>query len=291
MLEKSPSTEVIVNSKPENKSLLKRVGVYLGIAALLLSTEACANGNDGATKKVQSSKTTTSITPSTTTTVSPLKTNPSSEFLGAMEIVRKGPDEKSSQDSKVVHRLNNGIWTETPYGESVDPNSMYYYGFVYNQNTAPLGTPGETSLISGHDVTQINAPITLDGNNYNQTEVTHSVDARPVAGAPNLGIGNMELGDEFIIYLNKPGNKEEVLTYTIDNRYIISQNDNSGVQALANKPTINPNSNQLTYYDCWEPYTKDYFEVFNASLTSEKLINGNSSIPGPQPPVINPSLS
>jgi len=245
------------------------------------------HAKDIAPKPIQS--TTTSELPTTATTVALEMTSPSGKFIGALELLRKGPHEtKGSSDLMVVHRLNNGIWTPTKAGMAVNPNPMLNYGPVYIQNTAPFGTQGETSLIAAHDVTPIDAPVTINGSTYNQSVVTHSMNASPNLTNPNGGIGNMEIDDQIIIYLNQPDNTEKVLTYTINKRYIIDPNDAQQVQALANpQESLSNSDSQLTYYDCWTPGSANYREVFNAILKSTNIVPGNASYPGIETPQLN----
>lgn len=287
------------NSHNKTPSRKRRVIAAITVAGLAMS--ACSASPSTKSASVARPNTakptvtpTTEAPTTTTTTLPPEVLYPSSEFLGAMQLVRTGPDETNSTnsgDQTVTHRLNNGIWTSTPFGEAPDPNSMYGDGFVYNQNSALFGTIGKTSLVSGHDVTPIDAPVTLNGVNSDQSEVTHSMEARPDPNNPSGGIGNLELGDQFVVTINLPDNQEKVFTYTIDNRYIISQSDSAAKEAMADPPS-NPNVSQLTYYDCWEPYTKTYYEVFNADLTSPPTTtSGNVSYTGANSPITNQSLS
>lgn len=252
-----------------------------------------AHNTHQATKPHHHKKTKTTLT-TTPTTVSPEISRPSDQFLGAIELVRKGADETDKADATVYHRLNAATWVTRSNVLAVDPLPMLNYGGVYNQSTAPFGTLGQTTLVSEHDVTALNAPVTVDGHTYNQREATASANAAPVySNAPlyspvsiqaaNEGHGNMDTGDEIVVYLNNPNNTETIDTYTITNRYIINPTDNTEVQALANPPS-SPNVSQLTYYDCWPSHTADYREVFNATLTSTNTAVGNVTFTGTQAP-------
>jgi hypothetical protein len=279
----------------KSASVKRRLKVAVSVALLAVASAACTTSsahNKSSSPTANSSKKTTTATTAlptptttTTTTLPPQVTKPSGKFLGAMEIVRDAPGEVDYSDSTVIHRLNNGIWeTSTSGAAEVDTNSMLAYGFSYFQNTAPFGTIGETSVTASHDVTRINANVYLNGINYNQPEVTQNIDVPPQDDIPNL-----DLGDKFVIYLDQPDNKMEVLTYQIDQTpYTFPQSDTAELNALANPPT-NPAESQLIDVTCFPPYTEDDWEVFPADLVSTQIVTGNASYFGTEPPIHNPS--
>ena len=294
--------EKLIDDSQDNKpnKVIKRV-VTLAVGAIVVAgsyigLESGSSATPVKSRPVASSTTKSSnkavkkaeIPSTTSTTVTPTpiprsQAYPSGAFLGSMEIVRKGSNETNSLDATVTHRLNDGMWTAN--NASVDPTEMLDYGFVYNQNTASFGTVGETTLVANHDVTRINAPVVQNGITYNAPWVTHSFDANPAAG-----IGNMDVGDEFIVALNNANNTQTVYTYDIVDRSVIDANNVAEIQALADPPT-NPNVSQLRDYDCWTPGQDTEREVFTADLVGPpKVVPGVASFSGTETPINNGQL-
>ena len=220
---------------------------------------------------------------------SPEFRRPSGEFIGAMRILRLNPNELDQPDSKeyseVTHRLNNGIWTSKSRGISVDPTPMLNYGAVYNQQSAPFGTKGATSVIAEHDVTKNYSPVNLNGTIYSQTENMFFPYAGSDENNPNAGQGNLEVGDEIQVFKNNPNNTETVFTYKIDQKpYLLNFNIDSDVQSLGNAPN-NLEESQLRVYTCWPQGTSAFRQVYDAALISKSTISGNASYQGSELPI------
>jgi hypothetical protein len=283
--------ELAKTSDEKSGRLKQRVKVVAGVALVSLVSCGCAGvrvSSSPSTKNTAPTSATTTEAPTTTTTTTlpPDAPNSSGKFLGAMEILRNASNEVNTFDAQVTHRLNNGLVNTTNGITSVDPNSMLAYGFVYYQNTAPFGTIGGTSVVAGHDVTHINANIYLNGHNYIQPEVTEFTQT---PGGPPTNEYEVEVGDEFIIYLNLPGNEEKVLTYEVEQQpYTIPQTNIAEFEAIADPPA-NLSISQLADYTCYPPGTKDDWLITDADLISTKIMSGNGSYFGTEPPIHNPS--
>lgn len=275
----------------------KRGIVATGVTLLGVTASACGVSHSTASPKLPvrptpvirpyMPPTTLEAPTTTTTTVSPEIKYKSGTPVGAIQLLRENADEQGSPDVDVVHQLNNGIWYSSSRGMSVDPNPMLKYGAVLNQNTAPIGTYGETTVIAFHDVTPNYASVILNGITYSQRENMASTTSGSVATNPSAGIGNMQDGDLVKLDVNEPNNKVKVFTYMINNRYLMNPNLDADWQALSDPPPSGTTA-ELRIYDCWPQTTETDREVLEADLLYTETLTGQATYSGSEPPVNTP---